>query len=168
MAAGNYGGAMRASDHDRSRVQSVLNDAYAEGRLTHEEWDQRATSLASAATYADLDRLTTDLPARYPGTQVSPAPQAWPPQAETQHTNGMAIAALVCGIGQLAVGLPAGIAAIILGHQARKRIRITGENGDGLARAGMILGYIGIGVIVLAVLAVLLVGVAVTHGSRAG
>ena len=83
MAAGNYGGAMRASDHDRSRVQSVLNDAYAEGRLTHEEWDQRATTLASAATYADLDRLTADLPARHPGMQVSPAPQAWLPQSQT-------------------------------------------------------------------------------------
>ncbi len=167
MAAGNYGGAMRASDHDRSRVQSVLNDAYAEGRLTHEEWDQRATTLASAATYADLDRLTADLPARHPGMQVSPAPQAWLPQSQTQHTNGMAIAALICGIGQLAVGLPAGIAAIILGRQARKRIRITGENGDRLARAGIILGYIGIGVVVLAVLAVLLLGVAVTHRSGA-
>jgi len=166
MAAGNYGGDMRASDHDRSRVESVLNDAYAEGRLTHEEWDQRASALARAATYADLYRLTTDLPGRYPGTQVSPA-QAWPPQVQTQHTNGMAIAALVCGIGQLAVGLPAGIAAIILGHKARSRIRMTGENGDGLARTGLILGYIGIGVVVLAVLAVLLVGISVTHGSGA-
>jgi hypothetical protein len=167
MAAGNYGGDMRASDHDRSRVQSMLNDAYAEGRLTQEEWEERATTLAGAATYSDLDRLTGDLPARYPGTQVSPAPHAWPPQVQTQHTNGMAIAALVCGIGQLAVGLPAGIAAIILGHQARKRIRITGEQGDGLARAGLILGYIGtVGLALLIVLVILLVSVASSsHGS---
>lgn len=171
MAAGNYGGAMRASDHDRSRVQSVLNDAYAEGRLTHEEWDQRATTLASAATYADLDRLTADLPGpnrglqQQPTARVSPAPQGWPAAPQPQHTNGMAVAALVCGIGQFVViGFPAGIVAIILGHKARRRIRMTGEQGDRLARAGLVLGYVGTGLLVLAVLAFALIAVtAVRH-----
>lgn len=173
MAAGNSIGAMRASDDDRTQVHSVLNDAYAEGRLTREEWDQRASALAASATYADLDRLTADLPRQYPGlqygAQVSPAPQAWQAQAwqvqawQTQRTNGMAIAALVCGLGQLIVGFPAGIAAIILGHKARRRIRMTGEQGDGLAQTGLVLGYLGVGLLLLLALLFAIVAVSAVH-----
>jgi hypothetical protein len=154
MAGGSYPGAMRASDDDRWRVQSILNDAFAEGRLTQQEWDQRVSELASAGTYADLDRITTDLPVPY-RTEPAPGLVAGPPA-----TNGMAIASLVCGIGQLLAGFPAGIAAIILGHLARRRIRETGEQGDGMARAGLILGYIGtVGFVLLGVLIILLVSV---------
>jgi len=164
MAGGSYPGAMRASDDDRRRVQDKLNDAFAEGRLNQQEWDQRVGQLAAATTYADLDRLTGDLPASYPGprygmaqlgqtqlSQIPPTPGLVPQQA----TNGMAIASLVCGLGQLLAGFPAGIAAIILGHLARRRIRETGERGDGMARAGLILGYIGtIGFVLLVLLIV--------------
>jgi hypothetical protein len=163
MAGADYPGAMRASDDDRRRVQDILNDGLAEGRLTQAEWDQRAGDLAAAATYADLDRLTADLPTVYPGPQYQPAQlsptQPAPGPAPSQPTtNGLAIASLVCGVGQLVAFFPAGIAAIILGHQARRQIRETGEQGDGLARTGLILGYIGtVGVllIVLVVVAVL-------------
>lgn len=166
MAGTDYPGAMRASDDDRRRVQDVLNDAFAEGRLTQQDWDQRVGELAGAATYADLDRLTADLPVAYPGpqyqptqlsrTQPVPGPVPWQPT-----TNRLAIASLVCGVGQLVAFFPAGIAAIILGHQARRQIRETGQEGDGLARAGLILGYLGTaGVVLLGLLAVLLVAVA--------
>jgi hypothetical protein len=164
MAADNSGRAMRASDHDRSRAQSALNEAYAEGRLTREEWDERASGLSIGATYADLDRLTADLPGRYPAVPAaSPAPQAWQPQVQPQGTNGMAVAALVCGIGQFVVGFPAGIAAIILGHKARGRIRMTSEQGAGMARAGLVLGYVGTGILVLAVLLIALISVRASH-----
>jgi Domain of unknown function (DUF4190)/Domain of unknown function (DUF1707) len=165
MAAAGNPGWMRASDNDRSRVQTVLNDAYAEGRITREEWEERSTALAGPVTHADLARLTGDLvplpaqPSR-PGYQLPTAPQA--------STNGMAIASCVCGIGQLVGGPIAGIAAVVLGHQARRQIRETGEQGDGLAMTGLILGYIGLGVVLLAIVAILLVGVSVTHGSGAG
>lgn len=165
MAGGSYPGAMRASDVDRWRVQSVLNDAFAEGRLTQQEWDQRCSELASAATYSELDRLTADLPVSNPGLQYGTA-QLSPtqPVAGQSATNGMAIAALVCGIGQLLAGFPAGIAAIILGHQARRRIRETGQQGDGLARAGLILGYLGtVGFVLIGLLVVLVLAVASTH-----
>lgn len=136
MTAGNYG-AMRASDNDRWRVQSRLNDAFAEGRLTREEWDERATAVTSAVTYADLDRLTADLPVPY----VPPQP---PPVIAQQRTSGLAIASLVCGICQIGFPVPTGVVAIFLGHAARRRIRRTGERGDGLALAGLILGYLGL------------------------
>ena len=58
-------------------------------------------------------------------------------------TNGMAIASLVCGLLGF-VTCVSSIAAIILGHIARKQIRESGgrQQGDGMALAGLILGYI--------------------------
>jgi hypothetical protein len=160
MAAGGDAGSIRASDSDRSRVQSVLNDAFAEGRITREEWEDRATVLAGPVTHADLARLTGDL---VPLPVPTPAPYLLPTTAQPP-TNGMAVASLVCGIGQVVGGPIAGIAAIILGHQARRRIRLTGEQGDGLAVTGLILGYIGtVGLVLLVVLGAAIFGVAM-HG----
>jgi hypothetical protein len=151
MAGAGYPGAMRASDDDRSRVQAILNDAFAEGRLTEQEWDQRAAQLTTGATYADLDRLTADLPAAYPRPQYRDV-QVGQYQTPAATTDGLATAALICGIGQLIVGFPAGIAAIILGHKARRRIRQTGQGGSGMALAGLILGYVGTAGFVLLIL----------------
>jgi hypothetical protein len=169
MAAGWDPGAMRASDDDRSRVQAILNDAYASGRITRDEWEERATSLAGPVTHADLARLTGDLvPQSHPlPPPVPPAPYSFQPAA--QSTNGMAIASLVCGIGQIVGGPIAGIAAIVLGHQARRRIRLTGEQGDGLAVTGLVLGYIGtVGLALLVILAFLFLGIASTGGGPQG
>jgi Domain of unknown function (DUF4190) len=78
----------------------------------------------------------------YPG--YGPYPMARP-------TNGLAIAALVCGIAQFFVGVTF-LPAIICGYIARRQIRQTGEQGDGMALAGIILGYIGAVLLVLVVL----------------
>jgi hypothetical protein len=167
MAAGWDPGSIRASDSDRSRAQSLLNEAYADGRLTQQEWEERATVLGGPVTHADLARLTADLPSSYAVPQPVPPPAAYQfqPMAPT-HTNGMAIASLICAIGQLVGGPFAGIAAIILGHMARRRIRETGEQGDGLALTGLILGYIGtVGLALVVVLAVL--GLAI-HSTTVG
>jgi len=55
---------------------------------------------------------------------------------------------LVCGIGQFGFPL-ASIAAIILGHKARRQIRRTGDDGYGLATAGLVLGYFFLALAVL-------------------
>jgi hypothetical protein len=48
------------------------------------------------------------------------------------------------------------IPAIILGHMARRQIRKSGEQGDGMALAGLILGYVGgVWLIVLIVIMVI-------------
>ena len=153
---------MRASDDDRAKVQEVLNGAFAEGRLTQQEWEQRANELATAKTYADLDRLTADLPGHSLVPQYAPPGPLKPWQAP-QRTNGLAVAALVCGIGQLVAFWPATILAIVLGHKARREIQRTGEQGDGLARAGIILGYVGLGLTLLAVLLIVVGMAAVGH-----
>ena len=68
--------------------------------------------------------------------------QAYPPQyAPTTGTNTMAILALVFAF----IFAPA---AIVLGHIAKKQIRQTGEQGEGLATAGLWLGYIFTGLYV--------------------
>jgi hypothetical protein len=61
--------------------------------------------------------------------------------SKTGRTNSSAIAALVCGIIQFCLP-PAGLVAIVLGHQARRQIRRTGESGYGIATAGLVLGYL--------------------------
>ena len=65
-------------------------------------------------------------------------------------TNGKAIASLVLGIiGVTGIPFVASIIAIILGYIARREIAEHGEEGRGLATAGIILGWVGV-VLVLA------------------
>jgi Domain of unknown function (DUF4190) len=78
------------------------------------------------------------------------------PPSPARRTNRWAIAALVCGVGQFLVGTPAAIVAIVAGHKARGQIRRTGEGGFGMARAGLILGYVGLALTLLAIVVILL------------
>ena len=55
---------MRAGDADRDSTIASLREAYAEGRLTQEEFDERLESAHAARTYADLAEVTSDLPKR--------------------------------------------------------------------------------------------------------
>ena len=51
----------RASDADRDQVAEVLHTAYAEGRLTREEHDERTDAALAARTFDELSALTADL-----------------------------------------------------------------------------------------------------------
>jgi hypothetical protein len=133
FAAGGGREKMRASDADRDRVVEFLNTAYTEGRLSKDEYDGRLENAFSARTYADLDQLVADLPVG----RVAPVA----PVVPVAETNGLAIASLACGIAQFVFGPLATIPAIVLGHMALHQIRRTGEQGAGLALAGLILGW---------------------------
>ena len=63
---------------------------------------------------------------------------------QTQRTNGFAVASFVCSL------LCISILAIIFGHVALSQIRRTREGGQGLATAGLIIGYLGFAILVLA------------------
>jgi hypothetical protein len=58
-----------------------------------------------------------------------------------RRTNGLAIASLVCSLVGLftCIGAPIGV---VLGHVAKGQLKTSGEDGDGLATAGLITGYI--------------------------
>jgi Domain of unknown function (DUF4190) len=81
-------------------------------------------------------------------------------------TNGMAITALVCGAVSFVVGITF-IPAIVCGHIAQRQIRQTGEQGGGLALAGLILGYVGGTLFFGLVLAVAVIAVKVGHSGSA-
>ena len=55
------GGNLRASDADRDRVATLLSTAYAEGRLTRDEHDERIDQLMKAKTFDDFIPITSDL-----------------------------------------------------------------------------------------------------------
>jgi hypothetical protein len=72
--------ALRASDADRNIVHSVLVDAFADGRLDREEYDERTAAAIRARTLGELASLMADLvpdrpllPARTPLVAASPA-----------------------------------------------------------------------------------------------
>ena len=54
-------GNLRASDADRDQVANLLSTAYAEGRLTMEEHEERVGQLMAAKTFDDLIPITRDL-----------------------------------------------------------------------------------------------------------
>jgi hypothetical protein len=151
FAAHGERGKMRAADADRDRVVEFLNAAYSEGRLSKDEYDGRLENALSARTYADLELLVTDLPA----AQASMVPRAASTTVVTPVAtiNGLAIASFACGLAQFVLGPLATVPAIVFGHVARHQIKRTGEQGAGLALAGLMLGWAAVilGVVLLAV-----------------
>lgn len=96
---------MLASDADRAKYADFLGDAFAEGRLTREEYDERLAATMSARTYGDLIPVLVDLPpsglavpmppAPTPATfqaGVQPAPGGWYAQGGDPQTHGTAVA----------------------------------------------------------------------------
>jgi hypothetical protein len=98
-------------------------------------------------------------PAYQPPAGAVPPPYGQPygygyPYAPPQRTNGMAIASMVLGI--LWLYWIGSILALVFGYIAKNQIRERGEAGGGMATAGIVLGWIGVGFIGLA----LMVGIA--------
>jgi len=75
---------LKASDSDRDRVLDMLKAAFAQGRLTKDEFDARVGQTLVSRTWGDLIALTDDIPAwpiprpvrrpaREPSSQPAPA-----------------------------------------------------------------------------------------------
>ncbi|WDZ86659.1 DUF4190 domain-containing protein [Micromonospora cathayae] len=79
-------------------------------------------------------------------------PMGYPayPYPPVRRTNSMALAALILSLVGIASCLTAPVGAI-LGHVARKQIRETGEDGEGMAKAAIIVGWVLTGLLVLAI-----------------
>ncbi|MER7750498.1 DUF1707 and DUF4190 domain-containing protein [Kitasatospora sp. NPDC097643] len=148
---------MRAGHADRDRTVDVLKAAFAEGRLSAEEFEQRHEAAAAAQTYGQLATLVADLPS---GPMVTPVAYAAPPVPATflppppprpappARTSGLAVTAMVLGLTGLS--LP----AVVVGHVAKSRVSRRDVDGDWMATLGLIFGYAGcvIWTVLLAVL----------------
>jgi hypothetical protein len=107
---------MRAADEDRRQVAEQLQTALTEGRLDLTEYDQRVREAYSAKTYADLDRLLTDLPNAAPLVPAAPAPapiavpanatRAWLGHLWGTWARMAAFVTLIWGIASIASGEP--------------------------------------------------------------
>ena len=86
-------------------------------------------------------------------TPINPTP--YPPVYKRD--SSLAVASLVCGLATWFI-LPVigAIAAVITGHMAKREIRESGGTigGDGMAVAGLILGYTQLGLLVLGIICV--------------
>jgi hypothetical protein len=112
------------------------------------------------------ERLAYPPPPDYPPPPVYPSAPYPPPPAypypppysapyapytiplPARGTNGFAIASLVCGVLGLCSGLVGALPAIVFGHVALSQIkREEGiEEGRGLAIAGLVMGYLILGI----------------------
>lgn len=92
------------------------------------------------------------------------APPAYPQQpygygayAPAAKTNGLAITSLIASIANFVV-LPfiGAIVGVITGHIALKQLRTSGEAGRGMALAGTIVGWVGVGFSVIGIVLIIL------------
>jgi hypothetical protein len=64
------GARLRASDRDRDVALEVLAQAFADGRLDHQEYDDRSTAVTSAKLLGDVVPHLEDLVPHEPGTSL--------------------------------------------------------------------------------------------------
>ena len=150
---------MRATDSDRDNVHQVLQAAYADGRLSWNEFDDRSTQLVVAKTYGELSVLTSDL--------RQPVPYQPPPYTPRRSgTSGLAVTSLVFGLGQFFLPILGAIVAVVCGHLARSDIRKSGQEGDGMAKVGLVLGYFGLALPALFILLGVILAAHTGHPSQ--
>jgi uncharacterized membrane protein len=146
---------MLAGTADRERAIDVLKAGFAEGRITRAEHDERVARALAAGTYVELAELVSDLPVGPSGIVMHyPVAPYQPPAAQT--INSLAVASLMCGIAEIPTLGVSAVPAVILGSMARRQIRETGERGEGLAVAGLILGWLVFACFFAAVLGIMI------------
>ena len=97
-----------------------------------------------------------------------PNPPSYEAGYTAQETNIWAIVSLISGIlGWLGIFGIGGIAAVIAGHVAKGQIRDSAGRmgGDGLATAGLVLGYLNLAITVLGICLFILMVAGVISGA---
>ncbi|SCL36624.1 protein of unknown function [Micromonospora pallida] len=106
-------------------------------------------------------------PAGYPPAGYPPAGYPAYPYPPARRTNTLALVALIMSLVGIASCATAPVGAI-LGHVAQRQIRETGEDGEGMAKAAIIVGWVLTGLIGLGVaiyVAVIVFAVSQSGGS---
>jgi Domain of unknown function (DUF1707) len=112
--------AMLASRADRDATQAALENAFADERLTQDEFESRVGRALSARTLADLAELTRDLPVSpgqpaapgqfaVPGPFTVPGPARRPGRRVWWLVSGIAAVVVAAVIGLFAVVSPGGV-----------------------------------------------------------
>lgn len=99
------------------------------------------------------------VPDRPEGVPTPPPAAGWSAYAVSPPSSGKATASLVLGIcGLVVCPLVCSVLALVFGLQARKEIDRSGGavGGRGLAQAGVVLGWVGIGLSALGIALVVL------------
>jgi hypothetical protein len=107
-------------------------------------------------------------PPAYGAPQAAPgAPQAAPAYGQAApaygqptgaRTNVLAIVSLIASIAGIVIAWGIGsIVGIICGHISLSQIKKTGEEGRGMAVAGLIVGYIGLALAILSVIIIAII-----------
>lgn len=133
-----------------------------------ENWSAGQAEESYGGQYAPpAGRVWDPGPAPYETPGFEPLTQApgaaYPPPLGLQlvpaaPTNGMAVASLIFGIlGWVMIPVFAPLLAVIFGHVARGQIRNTGERGNGMAVAGLVLGYINLAFALIGLLVIIVI-----------
>ncbi len=122
------------------------------GAIIRANANSKARASTAAGAPASPIGYTSDGQPIYPVVGYTPdghpvtADRAVGLQTQNSGTNGMAVASLIC-----AFFFP--LLAVIFGHVARSQIRKTGDQGDGMALTGLVVGYFWLAASVIAIIA---------------
>jgi hypothetical protein len=153
------GDRIRVSDAERETIIAQLHAATAEGRLTLEEFSDRASLAYASRTRGELARLVDDLPVPS-GSYVTPVVGPAGP------SGTLPLLALIFGLLSLPasmcepLGAGVGVAGIVLGILGLRAVRRSKAGNRAMAIIGIVCGAVGVAAqaALLVVLATLGVG----------
>jgi hypothetical protein len=106
IATGAGGGdRLRAYYFDRQQVIGTLKAAFAQGRLTEDEYDERVGQASASRTHAELAALTADLPAGLTAAR--------PPTAKDVRTGVLVIIVAASVLGVILLWTPDNMLAFV-------------------------------------------------------
>jgi Domain of unknown function (DUF4190) len=146
-AAGTGPGGEAEGEEEPTRRLPAVPERFAPGRARITE-PAPAPGRVSEPVWANPPAAgpvrETPMTAPYPPAYLEPyRDEEYAYQVIVVPTNGMAVWALICSVIGIFTCFTLSPLGALLGHLARRRIRRTGEAGDGMALAGIVIGWIG-------------------------
>lgn len=116
--------------------------------------DQQGAGQQGAGYPSNMPPPQPQQAAQYPAG-ATPYGYGAAPYGTPQQNHTLAIVSLICSIAGLVICTPVVIVGVITGHMARKQIRENPNtySGAGMALAGVIIGWIGIALMLIGIIA---------------
>ncbi|MEI4271592.1 DUF4190 domain-containing protein [Klenkia sp. LSe6-5] len=132
------------------RREETGPQAYGAGYGTPQAWSSPSGQYPAQHQGQYQAQYPAQHQAQYPAQPGPWAPYGQPAYVVQRSTNGLAVASMVLGI--LWIYWIGSVLALVFGYVARQQIRQRGESGDGMAIAGIVLGYVGLAFLAIPVL----------------